>query len=227
MTLDGKIAVITGASRGLGKCLAEVLTQRGAKVVVSARSGAELEQVAEATGAMAIPCDVTHEDEVNTLVRETVTRFGRLDIFVNNAGVWTPRRMVEETPIAEIRRMFEVNVFGLIFGSRAAYQQMMKQGTGTIVNIISTSALVARPGSSGYSASKHAAAGFTKALTAEAAEKGVQVFAIYPGGIKTHLFDAEKPADYDDYMDPSDIAEKIVTHLERNEHEPELILRRN
>jgi short-subunit dehydrogenase len=103
---------------------------------------------------------------------------------------------------------------------------MKKQGYGMIVNVISTSALQGRPNSAIYSASKHAARGFTDSLREEVREAGITVIAIYPGGIKTNLFDEKKPADFDKFLSPEPVAEKIVENMEKKDPEPEMIIKR-
>lgn len=117
-------------------------------------------------------------------------------------------------------------MFGTIYGSKAALIQMKKQNSGTIVNILSTSALEGRLGSSGYGASKYAALGFTKSLRLEGDESGVKTVAVYPGGMQTHLFDEQRPENYDQYMDPKIVAEKVVANLEQEDPEEELIIKR-
>ena len=125
-----------------------------------------------------------------------------------------------------VHDMFEINVFGTIYGSREAMIQMRKQEKGLIVNILSSSALGGRPTISGYSASKFAADGFTKALRMELEGSGVRVIGIYPGGMTTNLFDEAKPADFNDYIDPQDVAEKIISNIELDNPEEEQILKR-
>lgn len=226
MNLKDKVVVITGASRGLGKALALALAKEGAKLILSARAKEELDQLAKQTGGIAVAADVTNEQEILDLAETTVQKFGRLDIWINNAGMWIPHGPIVSLDMQRVHEMIEVNLFGTIYGSKAALLQMQKQHKGTIVNILSTSALEGRAGSSGYGASKYAADGFTKALRKEAEPHGIQVLAMYPGGMQTHLFDESKPENYQDYMPPETVAEKIVENLKQEEPEAELIIKR-
>jgi NAD(P)-dependent dehydrogenase (short-subunit alcohol dehydrogenase family) len=226
MNLKDKVVVITGASRGLGKALALALAKEGAKLVLGARSKNELDELAKQTDAVAVAADVTREEEVLDLAETAVNKFGRLDIWINNAGMWIPHGLIVSLDMKRVHEMVEVNLFGTIYGSKAALLQMQKQHKGTIVNILSTSALEGRAGSSGYGASKFATLGFTKALVKEAEPEGIHVIAIYPGGMRTHLFDESKPENYQDYMDPAEVAQKIVENLKQEEPEAELIIKR-
>ena len=228
MNLKDKVVAITGASRGLGKALAVEFISHGATVVVSSREKEGLEKVANEIGATAIVCDVTDEKQVEQLVAETVKRFGRIDVMVNNAGILAPRVPVAELDVEWVHKMMEVNFFGAMYGSKHALGQMIKQNGGVIINIISTSGLNPRVGSVGYAATKFACSGFTRGLAMEAVDNNIFVLGVYPGGMKTPLFKLQQtlPSDYDDYMDPHGVAEKIVAHLETDNPENELVIRR-
>ncbi len=226
MEQKNKVVVITGASRGLGKALAGMLVAKGCKVVISSRDKKELKKAAEEIGAVAIAADVTKEKGISQLAQRVVSKYGQIDIWINNAGIWVPHVPVEELDMKRVHQMMEVNLFGTIYGSRSALLQMKKQSSGTIVNIISSSALAGRPKSSGYAASKFAARGFTESLREELREAGVKVVAVFPGGMKTHFFDEGKPADIGDYMSPEFVAQKIVENLEQESPEETLIIKR-
>ncbi len=223
MNLKDKIVVITGGVSGLGRYMAEVFISRGAIVIVTTHS-----EVSEASTDKLIimQSDIRNEDDVNKLADEVVAKFGRTDIWVNNAGIWYPNMPIEEVDMNRAHDVFETNVFGTMYGSRSAMIQMRKQQSGAIVNIVSTAVLKLRLMTSIYTASKCAVDGFTKGLRMELEGSGVKVFSIYPGGMKTNLFDEKKPADFDDYMDPNDIAKKIVDNIESENGELELIIRR-
>jgi len=122
--------------------------------------------------------------------------------------------------------MVEVNLFGTFHGSCAAVKQMKQQGSGVIMNVISVSALEGRPGSATYCASKYAVKGLTLSLQKEVEGTGVQVIALYPGGIKTHLYDEQKHEAYDQFMEPEEAAREIVENLQQKNPEEELIIRR-
>lgn len=224
--MKDKVVVITGASKGLGKELARFLVQRGAQVVVSARTGDELEAAAHEVGATAIVADAASEVDTHALVRDVVQKFGRIDVWINNAGIWMPHGPVEELDMERVKQMFDVNVYGLMYGSKEALIQMKKQGSGMIVNIVSSSALSGRPRSSAYAASKWAARGFTDSLREEIKGTPLKVVGVYPGGMKTHLFDEHPPEDYHEYMEASDVAQKIVDNFEQESPQEEQIIRR-
>lgn len=229
MRLEGAVVAITGASRGLGKCLAIRLAARRARVVVSGRDVDELTTVAESIGALAVPCDVTRFPEVERLVATCDEELGGLDIFINNAGIWAPEGPVVGADLSWMRRLTEVNFFGTVYGSQAALRSMSVRGSGAIVNILSTAALGARPDHAIYSATKFAAAGFTKGLIEEAQPLGVRVFGIYPGGMQTDIFrtagDPQDPEEFARMMDPMAVAERILVHLEADDPASEIVIR--
>ncbi|MBI4253195.1 SDR family oxidoreductase [Candidatus Uhrbacteria bacterium] len=224
--LKGKVIVITGASRGLGRALARVLAQEGAQLVLANRNVEELNEVAQETGGIAVVADVSDEAQVQGLARTTIEKYGRIDIWINNAGIWMPHVPIEELNWKRVHEIFEVNVFGLMYGSKEALVQMKKQQSGTIINIISVRGVDPLPNEAGYTASKFAATGFTKCLRLEAEPFGVRVFGIYPGGMKTHLFDEAPRAEYNEFMDPADVAQKIISHIKDEHADPDLILKR-
>lgn len=226
MELEGKVVVITGASKGLGKSLAEGFAREGTKLILSSRSAKDIRALADRLGGASYTADVTDERQVMNLAKFAVEKFGRIDVWINNAGIWIPPTPVEELDSKAIHQMVEVNLFGTIYGSKAVLIQMKKQNSGVIVNILSTSALEGRAGSSAYCASKYAAVGFTKSLRVEAKPNNIFVLAAYPGGMQTNLFDAKKPQDYESFMSPDSVAEKIVENLKQDLPEEELIIRR-
>ncbi|MEK7195147.1 MAG: SDR family oxidoreductase [Patescibacteria group bacterium] len=225
MEINGKIVVITGASGGLGKALAKIFVREKAIVVVSSNSGEELKNSAVETGAVPFVADVTKESNMDNLAEFAVEKFGRIDIWINNAGITGPHSEIEEIDMKEAHKVMEVNLFGTVYGSRAAMRFMKKQKSGAIVNIVSASALAGRPRSAIYSSSKWAARGFTEALKLALEPKGVSVIAVYPGGIKTGLFGERKPVEYDTYMEPEYVAGKIIENLKLENPEKDLIIK--
>ncbi len=225
-SIDGKVVVITGASRGLGRELARIAASKGAHVVVSSRAGDELKEVAREIDGVAVVADVTKESDLRALAEAAVSKFGKIDIWVNNAGIWVPYGPAEDLQMDKVRAMFEVNVFGLMEGSRVALKQMRTQGKGMIVNIVSTSALSGRPLATAYASSKYAAKGFTESLREELRGTSIKIIAVHPGGMKTQLFDEKKHPDYENFVDPAVFAEKIIDNLESLEPQEDQILRR-
>ncbi len=224
MTLQNKVVVITGASKGLGKALAQDFASRKSKLVLAARSKTELEEVCKELGALPVLTDVAQEEDVVNLAAKAVKKFGKIDIWINNAGVRIKRTPIEEVDIKKFHEMVEINLFGTFYGSREALKQMRKQKAGTIVNILSTSASEGKPTASAYGASKMAAIGFTKFLRNEARDAGIKVISIFPGGLKTNFHQGQVPKDYDRFMPAARVAEKIVSNLEVPEPQEELTI---
>ena len=189
--LDGKVAVVTGASSGLGARFARVLHGAGATVVVSARRTDRLEAlVGELDGAVAIPCDVADGASIERLVEEVVGSFERIDVLVNNAGMGEPLP-AEDEPMETFRRILEVNLVGLFHLSQLTGRHMLAAGSGTIVNIASILGMVASgqlPQAS-YTASKAGVVNLTRELAVQWARRGVRVNAIAPGWFPSEMTD--------------------------------------
>lgn len=224
MELEDKVVIITGGTKGLGKALALSFLKNKAKVVVCSREGNDLKNLGE--NILGIKADVTKENELQKIVDFVKEKFGRLDIWINNAGVWLPHLPIEETDWKRAHDLIEVNLFGTVYGSKVALIQMRKQGFGLIINILSTSALEGKINETAYCASKFAAMGFTESLKKEVDGKNIKVISIYPGGMQTNLFDERKPENYNEFMDPNFVADKIIENLKKEISEEELIIRR-
>lgn len=184
--LEGSVAIVTGASRGLGRAIARGLAAEGARVLAVARSVADLESLAaEFDGrVVAAPCDMADIAAVQDLVPTALSRFGRLDVVVNNAGI-APAQAFSDMPLEQWRHIFGVNVFGPVALIQAAGPHLRAQGSGKIINIGSLSSLRGKPVLAAYSASKGALLRLTEALSAEWAKDGVCVNMIAPGGFAT------------------------------------------
>ena len=187
--LDQKVAVITGASSGIGAALAQVLAENGITVVLAARRKAKLDEIAlriVRKGGKAVPlkCDVSVREDAEDLIHHTIQELGRIDILVNNAGRGH-FASVEDTTDTMILNMFEVNVFSLWYTTRPAVAYMKKQRSGHIINVASMAGKLGYPYNSAYVAAKHACVGFTHALRLELAETGVHATVVCPGGVLT------------------------------------------
>ncbi len=224
MELKNKVVVITGGTKGLGKALSLRFLKEGSRVVVCSKNDDELKNLEE--NIIGIKADVTKEDEMQNIVNFVQEKFGKLDIWINNAGIWLPHMPIETTDWKRAHDLMEVNLFGVVYGSKVALSQMRKQGFGSIINILSTSALEGKMNETAYCASKFAAMGFTKSLRKEVNGKNIKVMAIYPGGMQTNLFDEKKPENYGEFMSPDYVAGKIVENLKKDIPEEELIIKR-
>jgi NAD(P)-dependent dehydrogenase (short-subunit alcohol dehydrogenase family) len=192
--LDGRVAVVTGGNQGLGEAFAHALAEAGARVAITARDRERSEAVAAAIGALPVRCDVTRREEVEAMLAEVTERLGPVDVLVNNAGACIHRPALE-VPDEEWRHVFAVNVDGLWVCSQVVGAQMVRRGSGVIVNVGSISAqIVNRPQwQPAYNASKAAVHQLTKSLAAEWAPHGVRVNALAPGYVKTAMAPVDDP----------------------------------
>lgn len=187
--LKDKVAVVTGASSGIGASLAIALAKEGATVILAARRKQKLDKVAEDAvrgggKALAIKCDVTVKEDAEELIDDTIEHFGRLDILINNAGRGH-LASIEDTTDTMIESMFAVNAYSLWYTTRPVLVHMKKQGSGHIINIASMAGKLGYPYNSAYVAAKHACVGFTHALRLELAETGIHATVVCPGGVLT------------------------------------------
>jgi len=185
--LDGKVAIITGAARGQGAAEAELFAAEGAKVVLTDVLRDEGEATAKACGGLFFHHDVSSEEGWAQVVADTVAAHGRIDVLVNNAGIFHRAKMIDHT-LDDFRRLLEINTVGVFLGMKTVAPVMMEQQAGSIVNISSIAGLIGAPGSIGYGASKFAVTGMTKTAAAELARYGVRVNSIHPGLIDTEMF---------------------------------------
>ena len=189
MNLQGKVAVITGASMGIGEAIAQLFLQEGAKVVLCARDLARTQATAQRIGGttentLALTCDVSKREQVQQMFNAVVEKFGRVDVLVNNAGFGL-NDSVEKLDIGQLRQMFDTNYFGVMECMQAVIPIMRRQGSGDIVNISSVSGHIAVPYMSGYGASKHALQALGMVSRMELARHGINVLTVCPGYIRT------------------------------------------
>src|SRR5215203_4224598 len=188
--LKGKVALVTGASQGLGRALALAFAREGARVVVNARSEDSVRPIAEeaeSAGAevLAVAADVSKDSDAERLIGETVQRFGRIDVLVNNAGILGPRVAIEEYPEDEWRRVIDANLTGPFLVSKAAIPHMSEGGS--IINLVSGVSVEGRAEWGAYSVSKFGLEGLNQILAAELEERGIRVNAVDPGGMRTDM----------------------------------------
>jgi NADP-dependent 3-hydroxy acid dehydrogenase YdfG len=193
MSLNGKVALVTGASSGIGEGTALALAQAGATVAIAARRADRLEGLVakiEAAGgqALALPGDMTLEADAVRVVEETVARLGRLDILINSAGVMQAGG-IENADLDEYRRVFDINLFATVYTCQAAVPHMLKQGGGDIVTISSLAGRKGGPQTNAYSASKHAVNSMTDAMRQELGGRNIRVCTLMPGATTTEVGD--------------------------------------
>ena len=190
--LKDKVAVVTGASRGIGQAAALELARQGAKVVVNyARSSEAAEATAEKINtaggeAVAIQADVSQLEQVDNLIKTTLDKFGRIDVLVNNAGITKDTLLLRMKP-EQWQAVIDLNLTGVFLCTKAVSKLMIKQRSGRIINIASVAGQMGNPGQANYSAAKAGVIGFTKTVAKELANRGVTVNAVAPGFIATDM----------------------------------------
>ena len=187
--MQGRVVVITGASRGIGAAAAQVFADAGAKVALLARSGAEIEELAAGIGAdaLALRCDVADAASVANATAAVLARWGRIDVLINNAGVIAPIARIIDADISEWGRAVDINLKGVFHGMRAVIPIMRQQGEGTILTVSSGAAHNPLEGWSAYCASKAGAAMLTRAAHLEEAPAGLRIMGLSPGTVATDM----------------------------------------
>lgn len=212
--LAGKVALVTGANRGIGRAIARGLAQEGASLVLAARGAETLHDAAkeiEALGAetLTVPTDITDEAAVEALFARLVERFGQVDLVVNNAGAFNGGPL-DELSLADWDHVMAVNLRGPFLCTRAALRLMKPRRQGRIINIGSISAQRSRLNSAPYTTSKHGIWGLTQSTALEGREYGVTCCCLHPGNVMVERRATERREDAEPMMDPADIAEVAV-----------------
>lgn len=230
--LADKVALVTGASSGIGAAIALALAAAGATVAISARRADRLQSLVrriEAAGgkALAIPGDMTKEAEAIGAVEETVARLGRIDILINSAGIMQAGG-IENAALEEYRRVFDINLFATVYTCKAAVPHMLKQGGGDIVTISSLAGRKGGPQISAYSASKHAVNSMTDAMRQELGDRNIRVCILMPGATTTevgnHITDPtwrkaiQAHVSKEGAVQPSEVGETVVYILSLPRH---------
>lgn len=209
---SSKVAIITGASEGLGKGTAKVFLENGWNVVIAARTEEKLNQTKEELihhkgEVRAVPTDVADYKQVNNLIETAVNVFGRVDVLINSAGIDFPGS-VEELTAEQWNQVIDVNLNGVFYASKAVFPHMKKQHSGYIINISSVAGKKGWPGASAYCSSKFALTGLTQALNGEGKEYNIRTSIVYPGGMDTNWHDGKNP----EFLHPEDCG-RFLLHM--------------
>jgi NAD(P)-dependent dehydrogenase (short-subunit alcohol dehydrogenase family) len=220
--LEGRVAVVTGASSGIGEACAVAFVEKGARVVLAARRAERLSALVERLEglggeALAVTTDVTSEADVDNLFEQAVERFGTVDVLINNAGV-ADSTPVDEMPLELWHRVIETNLTSAFLCSRAAFRVMKGKGRGRILNIGSISARVPRQNSPAYAASKWGLDGLTRSLAIDGREFNIAASIFHPGIVATEIAPGAVKLPDDLTADPKDIADVIVHMCDIPDH---------
>lgn len=216
MDLKNKVALVTGAGKGIGRAIALALAKEGANVVIASRTMKDLQSLAREIGdlgrkALPVEADVTRESNIKSMIQTAVDKFAGLDILINNAGMGVFGR-VQELSTQDWDDMFEVNLRGLFICTREALPHLKRKKESMIVNIASLAGKNAFVGGAGYAATKWGVLAFSKCLMLEERDAGVRVLAICPGSVDTRFFDhpsLPNPKDKN-ILHPEDVARTVV-----------------
>ena len=219
MELKNKVAIVTGASKGIGRVTALMLAEKGAKLAISARSEELLKEVQKESPAetFIFKGDMADEKDIKSFISATYKKFGHIDILVNNAGlgIFKP---IAETSAKDWDTIFNLNVRGLFICTRESLPFLRETGDAVIVNVVSLAGKNALPNGAAYSASKHAVLGFSRTLMLEERKNGIRVLAICPGSVDTPSFNPDriqtKPRDPGKLLQATDVASAIVHMIE-------------
>jgi 3-oxoacyl-[acyl-carrier protein] reductase len=213
--LTGKVAIVTGATKGIGLAIAERMVNEGMSVVVSARTESDVTTVVERLGAhaMGVPCDVSDPDACQALVDATIDRFGRLDVLVNNAGlgVFKP---ISELSVEEWRLQIDVNLGGVFYCSKAALPHLSASGDGFIVNIGSLASRNSFATGTGYNASKFGLLGLSEAMMLDVRYDDVRVSIVMPGSVNTPFNNNQMASERGWKLEADDCALAVMQLLE-------------
>ena len=194
MDIKGKVVIVTGASSGIGEATAREFGREGAKVVLAARRVDKLQTLAQEVNGMGngaetlvVKADLSKLEDIQSMIVQTLEKFGRIDVLVNNAGFGRLDWLENLDPIKDIQAQIDVNVMGVIQTTRQVLPVMIKQRAGSIINMCSMAGLVGTPTYTIYAASKHAVHGFSEALRREVKPWGIDVCLVYPGGVVTEF----------------------------------------
>lgn len=218
MVSTDPVAIVTGASSGIGEATARALAESGYAVVLAARRADRLQEIAadiDDADTLVVPTDVTNDDDLDALVDETQEAFGRIDVLVNNAGVLLPDPVIDADR-SDFRRQIDVNLLGVMNTTHAVLPSLLESDSGHVVTVSSINARRAADGGSAYAASKFGVNGFCRSLRKEMADEQVRVTVVMPGPVVTEM------RDWSEWegraLDPGDVADAIEYAVSRPEH---------
>ena len=218
MQIKGKIVVVTGAASGIGKALCERFAMEGASAVVVSdidQPGidATVSDLASKTNAVGIRCDVSKEDEINSLVNRTLEQFGHIDLFCSNAGIFTAGG--ESVSTKAWQQIWEINVMAHVFAARSVLPSMLERGEGYLLNTSSAAGLLNQVGSAPYSTTKHAAIGFAEWLSITYGNRGINVSVLCPQAVRTNMTAGGDGgvAGLDGMLEPEQLADTVIETL--------------
>jgi NAD(P)-dependent dehydrogenase (short-subunit alcohol dehydrogenase family) len=214
-SLAGKVVVITGGARGIGRASAAALVAQGARVAIGDIDAPLAEQTASelGSGTVGLPLDVTNRASFDGFLTEVETRLGPLDVVINNAGIMPIGSFVDETD-STARRLVDINLHGVIFGSKLALERFLTRGRGHLVNIASVAGKGGFPGGATYCATKHAVVGLSEAIRAEVRSTDIDVSIVMPVVVNTELGSGLQKSRGVKVVEPEDVANAIVEALE-------------
>ena len=213
-SLHGKVALVTGAGRGIGKAIALLLAESGCRLILAARTAAQLagvrDEIQQGGGAATmIAADLTRAEDIETLVAESGRAYGSVDFLINNAG-WGKRASVVRAEVADLDRTFYVNLRAPMLLAKYLLPAMLEKGEGAVINIGSVSGKSGEADGAAYSASKFGLIGFTQSLYEEVREHGIKVAVILPGFVDTPMIPPVKHLDRSKMIQPDDIAQAVL-----------------
>lgn len=226
MEINNKVVIITGGSQGFGKSLASAFKKEGAEVIISSHEKESLELTAKELSTDSFIANVTSIEDIKKLAEYVIQKYGKIDIWINNAGIQIAPSLVEEVNIDKLHYLFDVNFFGYFYGCQVALTQMKKQNSGIIININSTAGLDGKPEISAYSSSKFAIKGLTESIRKEVKDFNIQVYGIFPGGMQTDIYKEKYPEDIREYMEVDTVVEKVMNNLKSDSPEIDFIIKR-
>jgi 3-oxoacyl-[acyl-carrier protein] reductase len=212
--LHNKVAIVTGAGRGIGRAIAVALAQAGCRVVLSARTVVQIEavqdEIRESGGqVLAVPGDLTRDDDIARLVGESRRAYGAVDILINNAG-WGKKATIVRAQVEDWDQTFKINLRAPMLLARLVLPEMIQQKSGAVINISSLSGKSGEAGSSAYAASKFGIIGFTQSLYEEVREYGIKASVILPGFVDTPMIPPVKHLDRAKMIQPEDVADAVL-----------------